>query len=257
MVTSRQSPNDLLAALPSAEFDLLRPYLRPMVLDFGQVLIEAGAPIRQVIFPHSGIVSTLARLQRGETIEVGVIGRDSVVGGVAGWFGEPSSTAAVVRFSGAASAIEVSHFRTIAEHSPPLREALLLDQSSRAIKAEQTAACNAAHTAEARLCRRLLQSREMAGSDSMLLSQDLMAQMLGVKRNTISLIAHGLQQQGLIRYSRGRMAITDVDGLIRRSCECRSLDRLPVGSPPVVRPCVTVLAARPVPEFVQAQRIPS
>ncbi|WP_322517633.1 Crp/Fnr family transcriptional regulator [Rhodopseudomonas palustris] len=256
MMTSRQSPNDLLAALPSAEFELLRPYLRPVVLDFGQVLIEAGAPVRLVMFPHSGIVSTLARLQRGETIEVGVIGRDSVVGGAAALYGAPSSTAAIVRFCGAASAIEVGHFRTIVELSPALREALLLDQSSRAIKAEQTAACNAAHTAEARLCRRLLQSREMAGSDTMLLSQDLMAQMLGVKRNTISLIAHGLQQKGLIRYSRGRMAITDVDGLIRRSCECRRVDRLPVAALPV-RPCATGLTLRPAPEFVQAQRTPS
>ncbi|ABD06856.1 cyclic nucleotide-binding domain (cNMP-BD) protein [Rhodopseudomonas palustris HaA2] len=258
MVTSLQSPNDLLAALPSAQFNLLRPYLRTMVLDFGQVLIEAGAPVRQVIFPHSGIVSTLARLQRGETIEVGVVGRDGVVGATSALFGVPSSCAAVVRFSGAASAIDASHFRAVAELSPALREALLRDQSSRTIKAEQTAACNAAHTAEARLCRRLLQSREMAGSDCMLLSQDLMAQMLGVKRNTISLIAHGLQQQGLIRYSRGRMAILDVEGLIRRSCECRSADRVPVAVLPL-RSSATVVMQRPAPgsEFGQAQRSPS
>lgn len=255
MVTSRQSPNDLLAALPSADFDLLRPQLRTIELNFGQMLIEAGAPVRQVIFPHGGIVSTLARLRRGETIEVGVTGRDGVVGGSAALYDAPSPSAAMVRFPGTASAIDAGHFRTIVELSAALRDALMRDLSRRAIKAEQVAACNAAHSAEARLCRRLLQSREMAGSNSMLLSQDLMAQMLGVKRNTISLIAHALQQQGLIRYSRGRMAIIDVEGLIRRSCECHSADRMPVA--PLPLPFATALASWPAPDFSLAQRSPS
>jgi len=256
MLTSRQSPNDLLAALPSQDFDLLRPHLRTMELSFGQLLVEAGAPFKQVIFPHAGIVSTLARLRRGETVEVGVIGRDSVVGAGAAFYDALASTAAIVRYPGAASVIDAGHFRAAVELSPALRNALLHDQSVRVVRAEQTAACNAAHAAEARLCCRLLQSREMAASDSMLLSQDLMAQMLGVKRNTISLIAHGLQQQGLIRYSRGRMSIVDVEGLNRRSCECHTADRLTVAQMPV-RPCPALLAQRPAQEFGLAQRSPS
>ncbi|KPF99892.1 Crp/Fnr family transcriptional regulator [Rhodopseudomonas sp. AAP120] len=255
MVTSRQSPNDLLAALPSSDFDLLRPHLRTIDMDFGQVLVEAGAAVKQVIFPHAGIVSTMERLRRGETIEAGVIGRDSVVGSGAALYDVPAPSAAIVRFPGTASAIDASHFRTLVELSSALRAAVARDLWLRAVKAEQTAACNAAHSAEQRLCRRLLQSRAMSGSDAMLLSQDLMAQMLGVKRNTISLIAHALQQKGVIRYSRGRMAIIDVEALSRRACECHLSDasaRLPMALRTTPVPL-----QRSTPDFSAIQRSPS
>ncbi|WP_420135735.1 Crp/Fnr family transcriptional regulator [Rhodopseudomonas sp.] len=255
MVTSRQSPNDLLAALPSSDFDLLRPHLRTIEMDFGQVLVEAGEPVKYVIFPHNGIVSTMERLRRGETIEAGVIGRDSVVGSGAALYDMPSPSAAIVRFPGTASAIEAGHFRTLAELSSALRSAVSRDLWLRSVKAEQTAACNAAHSAEQRLCRRLLQSRAMSGSDAMLLSQDLMAQMLGVKRNTISLIAHALQQKSVIRYSRGRMAIIDVDALSRRACECHLSDGS-VRAPMSLR-ATAVPLSRTVPDFSVAQRSPS
>lgn len=255
MVTSRQSPNDLLAALPSADFDLLRPYLRTIEMNFGQVLVEAGAPMKQVIFPHGGIVSIMERLRRGETIEAGVIGRDSVVGSGAAIYNCPSPSAAIVRFPGSASAIDAGHFRTIVELSSALRDAVMRDLWSRTVMAEQTAACNAAHSAEQRLCRQLLRSRAMSGSDAMLLSQDLMAQMLGVKRNTISLVAHALQQKGVIRYSRGRLAIVDADALSRRSCECHQIDS--TAHAPVPFRATPVLTARPAPGFSAVQRSPS
>ncbi len=224
MLTSRQSLNDLLAELPSRDWDLLRPHLRVIELNFGPALIEAGLPVKQVIFPHGGIVATMEILSRGESIETGMIGRGGVVGSGAAFYDVPSPSAAVVRFPGPASAIEAGQFRSLMGISAALRDVVMRDLWTRSVKAEQTAACNAAHSAEQRLCRRLLHSRTLSGSDTMLLSQDLMAQMLGVKRNTISLIAHALQQKGVIRYSRGRMAIIDVDALASRSCECQLAD---------------------------------
>ena len=212
MLMSRRSLNDLLAELPSCDMDVLRPHLRTIEVNFGQSVIEAGAPVKHVIFPHGCL----------ESIETGVIGRDGVVGSGAAIYDVPSPSAAVVRFPGTASAIDAGQFRHLMNVCTALRDAIMRDLWRRSVKAEQTAACNAAHSAEQRLCRRLLQSRELSGSDTMLLSQDLMAQMLGVKRNTISLIAHALQQKGVIRYSRGRMAIIDPDALARRSCECHA-----------------------------------
>jgi CRP-like cAMP-binding protein len=249
-----QSANELLAALPPPDFDLLLPHLRTIELRFGQVLIEAGAPFEQIYFPLGGIVSSVVRLRKGETIEVAAIGRDGVVGSCA-VHETLASTAAIVRFPSTASVVEVAHFRAAAERSGVLRGALLRYQWLRTIRTEQIAACNAAHSAEARLCRRLLQSHDMAGSDCMLLGQDLMAQMLGVKRNTISLIAHALQAQGVIRYSRGRLAITDVDGLRQRSCECYAAD---LGSHAPAEPMRPGLIPPPsAAECTQPQRMPS
>jgi len=250
-----QSNNGLLAALPLPDFDLLRPHLRTVEIKFGQVLIEAGAPLKQVYFPNGGIVSKVVRLKKGETIEVAAVGCDGVVGSCA-LHEMLASTAAIVRYPSTATVIDVAHFRHAAEHSDALRGALLRYQWVRTIRTEQTAACNAAHSAEARLCRRLLQSRDMAGSDCMQLGQDLMAQMLGVKRNTISLIAHALQQQGLIRYSRGRLAITDVDGLMQRTCECYAADRAYYAPEAPTRSSAMVLP-RMAAEAVMPQRIPS
>ena len=252
MATS-PAANELLAAL-QAETDLLRPHLRTIDLKFGQILVEAGAPLEQVVFPHGGIVSSMVHLSKGQDIEVAAIGRDGAVGGEAVHETVAAATA-IVRFPTTASVIDVVHFRRIVETSPMLRSLLLRYQWVRSVRAEQIAACNAAHSAESRLCRRLLQSRDLAGSDCMQLGQDMMAQMLGVKRNTISLIAHALQEQGLIRYSRGRLAITDVNGLIQRSCECYRADRGGFAALPVERRS-SVMMPR-LADCAEPQRLPS
>jgi CRP-like cAMP-binding protein len=219
-----RSPNALLAALPAPDYELLRVHLKPAELSFGDVLVEAGAPLKQVVFPHSGIISSMVALGQGETIEVAMIGRDSVFGGSAALYGEVSPTAAIVRYAGTASVVDVADFRALAGKSEALRAALMRQQWIHTIQAEQTAACNASHSVEARLCRRLLQSRELSRSDRLPLTQDAMAQMLAVQRNTISLVAHALQHAGVIRYSRGRLEITNIADLIQRSCECCEAD---------------------------------
>ncbi|NVN88751.1 MAG: Crp/Fnr family transcriptional regulator [Rhodopseudomonas sp.] len=235
MTTIRQSPNDLLAALPLVDFELLCARLKPVDLRFGQVLVEAGGPLKLVYFPHDGIISSMVSLGQGEAIEVAMVGCDGVFGGSAALFGGTSPTAAVVRYPGKASVIDVAHFRTVAELSAPLRAALMQKQCIQTMQAEQTVACNASHSVEARLCRRLLQSRELSGSDRLPLTQDMMAQMLAVQRNTISLVAHALQHAGVIRYSRGHLEITNLDGLIRRSCECYDADHAHLSNASVSR----------------------
>lgn len=221
-MAGRVSSNELLAALSASDLDLLRPHLRTVELSLGQVLIEAGDTVGRVYFPHGGIISSVVRLKRGETVEVTATGREGAVGDCAALFDAASPQAAIVRFPATAFAIDAAQFRSAAAHSSTLREAITRHQWKRMLQAERIAACNAAHSAEERLCARLLQSRALSGSDSMMLGQDLMAQMLGVKRNTISLIAHALQQNGMIRYSRGRMMITNPDELSRRACECHA-----------------------------------
>lgn len=250
-----QSANELLAALPVADFDLLRPHLRTVELKVGQVLIEAGAPLEQAVFPHGGVISSVVELGSGEAIEAAAIGRDGVLGGEA-VHETQAATTAEVRHPTTASAVDVLYFRRAVGASPMLRSVLLRYHWERSVRAEKIAACNAAHSAEARLCRRLLDLRELAGSDCLQLGQDLMGRMLGVKRNTVSLIAHALQQQGLIRYSRGRLAITDVEGLMQRTCGCYKADRGAFAAAVVERQ-PGVVRSRMATDYAAPQRLPS
>jgi CRP-like cAMP-binding protein len=220
MASFRQSPNDFLAMLPGSDFELLRPHLRPIELVLGDTLVEAGGRLLMIYFPHSGIISKVVHLAGGEAIEVAMIGREGVFGGSAALYGMLSPTAGIVRFPGMASTIDVAHFRAIAEHSEGLRAAMMQRQWHHIVEAEQSAACNASHSIEARLSRRLLMARDLSGSNKLPLTQEILAQMLGVQRNSISLIANALQLLGLIRYSRGHLEIIDVEGLIAHSCEC-------------------------------------
>ncbi len=220
MGSFRQSPNGFLAALPEADFELLRPQLRAVPLNLGERLIETGAPLRQVYFPHSGVISKLVLLDGGESIEVALIGRDCVFGGSASIYASVSPTSGIVRYPGNASIIDVPHFLAALENSAALRAALMERQWLHIVQAERTAACNAAHSIEQRLCRRLLMVRDLASGDKLPLTQDIIAQMLGVQRNSVSLIAIELQTAGLIRYSRGQLEIVCVDGLRERACGC-------------------------------------
>ncbi|MDF3814114.1 MULTISPECIES: Crp/Fnr family transcriptional regulator [Rhodopseudomonas] len=221
----RQSPNGLLDSLPAKDYALLLGHLRPIDLLCGQVLIEAGRPLQRVYFPHQGVISSMISVGQGDLVEVAMIGRDGVFGASA-LFGELSLTSAMMRYPGRASVIDVGHFRAAADSSPALRAALMQHLSTQIMQAEQIAACNASHGVEARLCRRLLQLRELSRSGRMTLTQEAMAQMLAVQRNTISLVAHALRRAGVIRYSRGDLEITDLAGLIRRSCECSMADHI-------------------------------
>jgi CRP-like cAMP-binding protein len=127
---------------------------------------------------------------------------------------------AVVLMPGAASVIEIDRLRAAADQSPALRETLVHHGQALFVQAQQTAGCNAIHTVEARLARWLLRIRDLCGSNRFRLTQDLTAQMIGARRNSVSLVAHALQKSNIVRYSRGHVEIIDPDGLHRTACEC-------------------------------------
>lgn len=212
--------NKFLASLAVDDFNLIRSYLRTVELPHEGTLLRTGDVIKQVLFPHNGVISLVLPLSRGEGVEIAMVGRDSILGAFAA-LGEPVSLSdVIVLMPGTASVLDVEHLRAAAEVSSPLRTALIRHQQALFVQAQQTAGCNAAHPVEARLARWLLRARDLAGSDSLHLTQELMAQMIGARRNSVSIVAHTLQQSNLIRYSRGHIEIVDPDALVKSSCEC-------------------------------------
>jgi CRP-like cAMP-binding protein len=217
------SPNRLLASLVPADFELLRPHLKPIELTHEAVLFEAGDKIDRVYFPHSGIISLVVELSEGRVIEAAMIGRDSMLGATSAMDGAISLNKAIIQLGGVGETLDVTRFRAVAEKSARLRTALLRHEQLVFAQAQQSAACNAAHTVNARLARWLLRARDLSGSDRLELTQEFLAQMLGVRRTSVSPVANALQEAGLIRYVRGRIDILDLQGLQRASCECYSM----------------------------------
>jgi CRP-like cAMP-binding protein len=235
MFTGSALRNQLLQALPPAEFAALRPRLGIVELVREAVLIKAGTPLSHVYLPHSGAISLMVRLSQGQTVEVAMVGRDSIFGGAAALDGGISLSDAIVRLPGTASILDVADFRAIAGQSVAFRAALMRHEQALVAQAQQSAACNAVHTVEARLSRWLMRARDLCDSETLPLTQEYLAQMLGVQRNAVSIVAHALQQAGIIRYSRGLIEIRDADGLKETSCECYEAvkvhyDRLPTAS---------------------------
>jgi CRP-like cAMP-binding protein len=184
------------------------------------VLVEAGSRLTHVYLPHRGIISMQVRLSEGQTVEVAMVGRDSVFGAAAALDGGISLTDAVVLLSGTASTIGVADFRAAADRSGAFRLLLARHEQALLAHAQRSAACNVAHSVEARLSRWLLRARDLCDGESIPLTQELLAQMIGVQRNAISIVANALQRAGMIRYSRGHIQITDLERLRETSCEC-------------------------------------
>ena len=149
-----------------------------------------------------------------------MIGRDSIFGSFSA-LGDPTAlNGAVVLVPGVASTLDLDHLRAAADQSATLRAALLRHGLAIFAQIQQTAGCNAAHTVESRLARCLLQAYDLSGSDRLVLTQESLAQMIGARRNSVSLVAHTLQQANLIHYSRGHIEIADPDGLSKTACKC-------------------------------------
>jgi CRP-like cAMP-binding protein len=214
------STNHLLQSLPAAEFEILRPHLEFVELVRETVLVQAGAPVTHVYLPQSAVLSMMVRLSEGQSVEVALVGRDSIFGAAAALDDGISLTDAVVRLPGTASILDVGYFRAAADRSGILRTLLARHEQSLIAEAQQSVACNVAHSVEARLSRWLLRARDLTDSENLPLTQECLAQMLGVQRNAVSLVANSLQRAGIIRYSRGQIEIKDVAGLRETSCEC-------------------------------------
>jgi CRP-like cAMP-binding protein len=215
-----QHPNRLLASLPPQDFELLRPHLKPFDLVHEDVLFDAGDTLDWVYFPHAGVISLVVDLADGQRIEAAMVGRDSVVGASAALDGRVALNTGIVQVAGTASILEVATLQDAAQRSPDFRTTLIRHEQILLAQAQQSAACNVSHSIEARLSRWLLWTRELSGSDTLGLTQEFLAQMLGVRRTSVSLVANTLQSAGLIRYRRGRIEITDLEGLRAASCEC-------------------------------------
>lgn len=213
-------PNRFLASLDMKDFDLLLPQLKPFELVHEDLLFDAGERVNCVYLPHSGAISLVVGLADGQLIEAAMVGRDSLVGGSAALDGRVALNRGIVQVQGAASILDVETLREVADRSVAFRTTLIRHEQAQFAQAQQSAACNVSHSVEARLSRWLLRTRDATGSDTLGLTQEFLAQMLGVRRTSVSLVANTLQAAGLIRYRRGRIEITNLEGLRETSCEC-------------------------------------
>lgn len=214
------SENFLLARLPEPVLAALTPALSEVDLRQGVILQEAGRPIEQVYFPLAGMVSLVAVTLAGESIETGIVGREGVVCGFLAAGGLPSFAQAIVQIEGRALRIPAATVRALCDAHIPLRTELDRYQAFVLMQAQQNVACHALHSLHGRLCRWLLQSREIIESDRIALTQEFLSYMLGVRRPTVSVAAAELQKDGLIQYHRGTITVLDRPGLLRRSCQC-------------------------------------
>ena len=212
--------NKLLASLPRDHFDRLPPHLSTVSLQQGSVLFEAGDEVDQIYFPHNGMLSLLAVLRDGKAIETATVGREGVVGAMAGLGLYKSLVRVVVQMPMTCSKISATHFRPVVSASDVVRNLCIRYNEVLLSQARVTAACNALHPIEARFCRWLLQSADRSASDTVTLTQEFLAEMLGVRRTSVTEVASKVQSAGVITYSRGVIRILDRPALLRMSCEC-------------------------------------
>jgi CRP-like cAMP-binding protein len=220
MFVNNHSDNRLLSALPAEDFELLRRNLRGTVLSSQSVLFDAGDTVTWAYFPQRGAISLVVVLSRGQVIETALVGRDGMLGGFAALDGQPSSCRAVVQIEGIASVIDLELLREIAKARDTVRAMLFRHERVLFTQTQQTAACNASHALEARLCRWLLRAWDASGSTTFSATQESIAEILGVRRGSISLVAHNIQRAGLIRIRRGHIELLDIAALGENACEC-------------------------------------
>src|SRR6202047_4685211 len=218
--TISRPPNGFLSALSADDFELIRPHLRTVDLVQETVLVEVGERLTRAYLPHRGVISLVVKLAKGEHVQIAMIGRDSIFGAFSTLGDATALSSAAVLVPGAASTVELDRLRDATQRSANLRALLAPHGLAVYAQIQQTAGCNAAHTVEARLARCLLQVHDLSGGHELTLTQESLAQMIGARRNSVSLVANTLQQANFIHYSRGHIEITNLDGLRKTACEC-------------------------------------
>jgi CRP-like cAMP-binding protein len=212
--------NTLLAAIPRKEYQRLLPMLEPVPLPFGEVLYEPGDAIRHVYFPGIALVSLLTLVDDHLALEVGLVGREGMVGVPLALGFRVSSVRALVQGAGMAMRMKSTHFLKEFAHSLPLQRAFNRYTHALMSQVAQTAACNRFHVVEARLARWLLMTRDRVESNDFPMTQEFLSHMLGVRRVGVTQAAGQLQRRKLIEYSRGHISIIDHHGLEAASCSC-------------------------------------
>lgn len=220
MVSTGRSQNGFLRSLSEGDFAAIRPHLTAVELSQELTLIKVGQTVGQAWLPHTAVISLVVEVDAGERVGVAMVGHDSIVG-ASSTLGEPVALIdAVVLLPGLASVIDVGKLRAAAGQSATLRETLVRHGQGLIVQVLRSAGCTASHSAEARLARWLLRMRDLCGRDQFDLTQESMARMIGVRRNSVSIVAQSLQQANYISYSRSHVEIRDVAGLSRASCGC-------------------------------------
>lgn len=214
--------NRLLDTLSRSQPDLLRNRLKAIDYVHGDLLGETGAPIEHVIFPRSGLVSMVVDLVDGDRIEVAMVGSGGAIGGGVVFGATHRLCTSFAQLPGRAWLMKSADAVEIANDSLEFRNLLYMQERYIQAQAQQTAACNAKHTIMRRLCSWLLRAQDAIGSGELLLTQEHLAQMLGVQRASVSMFASQLQEQGVIQYRRGRMHIANSAGLAEHACECHA-----------------------------------
>jgi CRP-like cAMP-binding protein len=217
--------NRLLAALPAEELARLQPHLKPVELRTREPLFEPETPIRNVYFPETGVVSLISRLDEGDAVEVGTAGSEGMVGLSVFLADDTSSVQAIAQVPGEARCMDVDVFTQIARAPGALHRLLLRYTQAFLTQVAQTAVCNAAHLVEQRCARWLLMTHDRVERDEFPLTHEFLAFMLGVRRAGVTVTMRALQDAGVIRYTRGHVAIVDRAGLERVSCPCYRLVR--------------------------------
>lgn len=236
-VASHQDPseNHLLAALPATEKARLFPSLEPVPMALGHTVCEAGVPMRYVYFPTTAIVSLLYVMEDGASAEIAVVGNEGIVGVSLFMGGETTTSRAVVQSAGHAFRLKAQLLKDAFFLAGPMQRLLLRYTQALLTQMAQTAVCNRHHSLDQQLCRWLLLSLDRLPSDELTMTQELIANMLGVRREGVTEAAGNLQRAGLIRYRRGHITVVDRPGLEDRVCECyavvkREFDRLLPGA---------------------------
>ena len=228
--------NQLLAALPAAEWKRWSPNLEPIELPLGEVLYESGSTLRHVVFPTTAIVSLLYVMESGASAEIAIVGNEGLVGVSLFMGGGSTPSRAVVQSAGHGFRLAAEAMQEEFNRAGPLMHLLLRYTQALITQMAQTAVCNRHHSLDQQLCRWLLLSLDRLNSNELVMTQELIANMLGVRREGVTEAALKLQRAGLISYARGRVSVLDRPGLERRTCECyavvkKEYDRLLPGLP--------------------------
>ena len=220
MTQQPRPANQILSTLPHEEFERLRPKLRAVTFKMGEVIYEPEEPIEAVYFINSGIVSWLATLQNGNTVEAGVIGSEGLAGVSVLLGAQSTPNLALTQAEVSALQISSKDLTTEFRKNGKLNRTVLRFVHSMFTQVAQTAACNRLHTLDQRLARWLLMTHDRTDGDAVPVTQDFLSHMLGVRRAGVSVAATSLRQKGLIEYRRGNIHVLDRKGLEALSCEC-------------------------------------
>jgi CRP-like cAMP-binding protein len=212
--------NAILTSLSPGDAAALKPHLRSVYLESKRILFDIGDIIDSVYFPAGAVVSLVVGLSTGEMVEGAMVGKDGVVGAAAALDSKVALTQAIAQLAGDAFVCDAATFKGVALQSERMLGLLFRHEQAVYAQAQQSTACMAAHDVQARLCRWLLRARDLSGSDTLNFTQEFLAEMLGVRRTSVTVDAHALQNAGFIKYSRGKIQIMSVEGLHEGACEC-------------------------------------